>query len=117
MKTINGTKNPILKTLKDGDIVMIEVSDYKQIVKLKNIQYKPLNKKFDSDWLEFDSEVLFTNTRMHKNNMTALGNCLAITQIIPNEIVENIASQNKMWKADMYLLSDEEVELMTRRFL
>jgi len=114
METKNGTKNPLLKTLKDGDVVMVEVpssgASFKQIVKLKNLKYQSADNEFDFDWLHFDSDVLYVNQRTHKDIMQCMGNCLAITEIIPTELIEHTARQNDMWRSDLHLMSDAELE-------
>ena len=82
----------------------------KQIVKLKNLKYEPADDEYDFDWLEFEGDVMYVNMRTHPKNMTPMGNCLSITEIIPAELVEITARQNDMWRSDMYLMSDAEFE-------
>ena len=114
METKNGTKNPLLKILKAEDVVMVEIpssgATFKQIVKLKNLKYQPADNEFDFDWLDFDSDVLYVNQRTHKDILQCLGNCLSITEIIPTELIEHIARQNDMWRSDLHLMSDAELE-------
>jgi hypothetical protein len=115
METKNGTKNPLLKTLKDGDVVMVEIpssgATFKEIVKLKNLKYQPADEKFDFDWLDFDCDILYVNQRVHKDMLqSSLGNCLAITEIIPTDLIEHTARQNDMWRSDLHLMSDAELE-------
>ncbi len=93
---------------------MIEVPSngftFKQICRIFNLRYIPVDDRYSFDWLHFDSEVLYLNIRLHKSAMTSLGNCMAITEIIPIEIIETIARNNDMWKSDKYQLSDTEFE-------
>ena len=122
METINGTKNPIIKTLKEGDIVLVEVPSaeraaFKQICKLHNLKYYPADEQFDFDWLDFDAEILYTNYRMHKSMIKCIGNCLAIEEILDPSYVEIYVRQNDMWKPEMYQLSDVELETRQTRLL
>jgi hypothetical protein len=115
METKNGTKNPILKTLKDGDVVMIYIpfpsgQSARQIVRLKNIKYLPADDKFDFDWLDFDCDVLYVNQRTHKDVLQCWGNCVSIAEVIPADLIEITARQNDMWLWDLYQLSDAELE-------
>ena len=94
------TKNPILKTLKNGDIVMLAL-EYnedgqsiikKQIVKLKNIKYIPPDDDHDFDWLEFDGDVLYSNCKVP----AFVGNCIAIKYKIKESELEYIANKSRM---------------------
>ena len=108
--------NPILKTLNENDIVMIEVpsterSDLKQICRIYNLKFEDKDDEYNFSWLKFDGEVLYTNTKLHKSMLNnPIGNCTAITEKIDLEHLEQIARINDMWKSDMYLLSDKELE-------
>lgn len=106
--------NPILKLLKEGDIVFMEVPSFlftvKQIIKLKNLKYEPVDDQFKFDWLNFDPEVLYTNMRWHPSLLgRCAGNCLAIKEIVPTAILEMFAANHNMWKATDNMLSDEEL--------
>lgn len=112
--------NPILKTLKEGDIVMVELvskngKPFKQICQLSNLKYFPADETYDSDWLEFKTEVLYTNFRMSPNAIYCIGNCLAITEVIPKELVQIYVTREGMWNPEQYPLSDEEVEYHKNR--
>lgn len=108
--------NPILKTLKENDIVMIEIpsmerADIKEICRIFNLKYLPPNEKYNFDWLHFEVEILYTNMKLHKSMLTeSVGNCMAITEVIAEEQVQQIARINDMWKATDYLMSDAELE-------
>lgn len=108
--------NNILKSLKENDIVMIEIpsserNDVKEICRIYNLKFIPADSKYNFDWLDFDSEILYTNMKLHKSMLNqSMGNCMAITEKIDLEQVEQIARVNDMWKADKYLLSDAEFE-------
>ena len=108
--------NPILETLKENDIVMIEVpsmerANVKEICRIYNLKFKKADEKSKLDWLDFDGEILYTNIKLHKSMLNdPTGNCMAITQKIDLEQIEQIARVNDMWKSDMYLLSDAELE-------
>ena len=119
METIDGTRNPILKTLKENDGVMVELQSteraaFKQICRLSNLKYSPADETCDFDWLDFDAEVLYVNYRLHKTMISCIGNCLAITEIIPLPLVKTYVRQNDMWKPTMYPLSDAELQLRIR---
>ena len=115
MKTINGTKNPLLKILKENDVVMVELcsterANFKQICRLHNLKYTPTDGEFDFDWLNFDAEILYVNFRIHPTMIHCIGNCLAITEIVPIDLIETYARQNEMWNPEKYQLSDAELE-------
>lgn len=119
METINGTKNPLLKTLKENDVVMVELrskerANFKQICRLYNLKYTPADEKYDFDWLDFDAEVLYVNWRVHPTMVNCIGNCLAIGEIIPTGLIETYVRQNEMWKPEAYPLSDAELESKQR---
>lgn len=123
MKTENGTKNPILKILKENDIVLVELPsdmrvNYFQICKIYNLKYTPSNDEFDFDWLDFNTEVLYVNWRVHPTLINqCIGNCLAITEVIPVELIETFVVQYRMWKPEEYPLSDAELERNSIRFI
>jgi len=111
----NSFNNPILKEIKNGDIVMVEMPSklraaYKQICKLTDIKYEPADKETPFDWLNFKSEILYTNYRLHPTMMHCIGNCLAISEIIPAELIDTYVRQNEMWRPEQYPLSDAEFE-------
>lgn len=97
--------NPILLELKENDIVMMEVMKVKEICRIFNF------KNADSDkWLEFDGEILYTNTKLHKSMLNnPIGNCMSITEIVDPNHLKQLARINDMWKSDKYLLSDAEL--------
>lgn len=108
--------NPILESLQENDIVMIELpsterSDVKQICRIFNLNFTKSDNEKDIDWLDFDGEILYTNIKLHKTMLDyPLGNCMAITEHINADQLEQIARVNDMWKTDMYLMSDAEFE-------
>ena len=108
--------NPILETLKENDIIMIEVpsteiASVKEICRIYNLKFKKAGSETKLDWLDFDGEILYTNFKLHKSMLNKpSGNCMAITHKIDVEQLEQIARVNDMWKSDMYLLSDAELE-------
>ena len=108
--------NPILKYIKNNDIVLFELpsterTNIKEIVRIYNLNFIPADDGFKFDWLEFEGEILYTNIRLHHSMINKpIGNCLAITEIIPNDFVEQYARANDLWKATDFLLSDNELE-------
>ena len=110
------TTNPILKFLKPGDIVLIEVpslerASYKQIIKITEYKFLLKDAQYNFDWADFGGTVLYTNFKMHKDMLERpIGNCMAITEKIPNDLLETIARTYDMWKADQYLMTDLELE-------
>ena len=109
-------KNNLLETLKENDIVMIEIpsterSHVKEICRIYNLKFTKADEKSNFDWLDFDGEILYTNIKLHKSMMNEpIGNCMSITHKIDKDHVEQMARVNDMWKSDMYLLSDAELE-------
>jgi hypothetical protein len=109
------TKNSLLKTLKENDIVIVELNskeraNYKQICRIYNLKYLPADEKFSFDWLDFDSEILYVNWRVHPTMIDCIGNCLAITEILSKELIGIYVRQYEMWKPEEYPLSDAELE-------
>lgn len=106
--------NPILKQLKEGDIVLTEnpshdLATCKQMIKLRNIKYHPIDDKHMFDWLDFEGDILYTNIKLHKSLLNQpIGNCMSITEIICDEQIEQLARLYDMWKADEYMLTDSE---------
>lgn len=114
--------NPILEQLKENDIVMIEVpsmerSNVKQICRVYNLKFKKADDKIKFDWLEFEGEILYTNMKLHKSMKNdPVGNCMAITEKINPDQLEQIARVNDMWKVELYPMSDAELEYGRARF-
>ena len=112
--------NPLLKLIKEGDLVLMEISGFtsvaKQICRLKNIKFQPANEEYNFDWLDFEVDVLYTSIRMHPTLLNqCIGNCQAIKEIIPEGILEIVAKNYNVWKADEYMLSDAELEATRQR--
>jgi len=108
-----------LKELKENDIVMMEIpsmvrTTLKQICRIYNLKFIPVVdeslKKYADGWLYFDGEVLYTNFKLHKSMAKPMGNCMSITEKITPKHLEQLSRVNDMWKADLYLLSDAEME-------
>jgi len=113
--------NPILKTLKENDIVLISVpswnrTDLKQIVKLNQIEFQPSTEEFNFDWIDFDGEVLYTNVRMNLENQNFIfGNCLAICEKVNPDFMEQTAKIHDLWKAGENVMSEEEYQYEINR--
>lgn len=118
--------NPLLKTLKENDIVLIEIRQPNpvrppsiQIARINNLKFIPKDESCSFDWLDFDGEILYTNARLHKSILKKpIGNCYAIKEKLPNneKFLENYANINGLWKAELYMYSDEEVEHIKEEF-
>ena len=117
--------NPLLKTLRDGDIVMFVHNtmgpmlgdmtpsrEIRYIARLKNTKFIPADEKCSVDWLEFDSEILYSNQRQHPELLKhgVPYNSSAITETVPEGILERTAEFFKLWKAEEYMYSDLELE-------
>lgn len=113
--------NPILKTLKEGDIVLIEIGSQirlpiKQICKIYNLNFQPADEKFSFDWLEFDGDILYTNYKLHPSMLKKpAGNCMAIIEVIPRRLLPQYTKVNMMWKPEDYPMSNEELEYMEQK--
>lgn len=106
--------NPLTKIVKEGDIVLFQIDGWvdsiKQICRLKNVKYFPPDEQYSTDWIDFDVDVLYTSMRMHPSMLNdCIGNCFAMKEIVPEEIVEMVAKNNNLWKANQYMMSDEEL--------
>ena len=107
------TENVLLKDISENSVVLMELFGSidkpaaKQFCKIYNIKFIPKDEK-----CSFDCEVLYTNFRMHKSMLNSpMGNCLSITEIIPNEMnLDLYASSLGLWKADLHSLSDNELK-------
>lgn len=117
--------NPLLKTLKDGDIVMFvhhtmgptfrDITPSKEmryIARLSKTKFIPADEKCSVDWLEFESEILYSNQRQHPELLThgVPYNCMAITETVPEGLIERMVEFHKLWKAEEYMYSDVELE-------
>jgi len=117
--------NPLLKTLKDGDIVMFVYhtmgpmlgdmtpsKEIRYIARLKNTKFIPADKNCSVDWLEFNSEILYSNQRQHPELLEqgVPFNCLTITETVPEGLIERMAEFHKLWKAEEFMYSDVELE-------
>lgn len=110
--------NPILKTLKEGDVVLLALDSmspgqptHRQIVRLKNLEYQPKDNEFDFDWLTFEGEVLYTSIRVHPSNRNfILTNCLGIVEKLNDFLVEKYQKDYNLFRPDEHQLSDEELE-------
>jgi hypothetical protein len=117
--------NPLLKTLKDGDIVMFvhhtmgpmlgdmtPSKEIRYIARLSKTKFIPADEKCSVDWLEFESEILYSNQRQHPELLKqgVPYNCTAITETVPAGLLERMAEFHKLWKAEEYMYSDVELE-------
>ena len=106
--------NQLLKTLKDGDIVLMVLPglyepSVLEICQLKNTKFIPKGEGRSFDRLDFDSDTLYVNTRVHSSQLgESAGNCLSITEVIAPEHLEQFARNKDMWKASLYQYSDVE---------
>lgn len=104
-------ENPIIKELKENDLVLLEIPSserptLKQICRIYNFRFLE-----GQVWLYFDGTVLYTNFKLHRSMLKrVMGNCMSITEKIDPEHLEQYSRVNDLWKADLYLLSDAEVE-------
>lgn len=113
--------NPILKTLSNGDVILLVVPtssrDLVQIIKLSDI-------KFESgadltppeiDWLNFKGEVLYTSMRVHHTQKDLIfGNCLAIREKLNPFLIEKYKKDYMLFSPSENMLSDEEQEYMIK---
>lgn len=112
--------NPILKTLKENDIVLLEIAGngppIKQIARIFNLKFQKADDEYDFDWLNFDSEVLYTNMKLHETEKNkTFGNCLAIIEKVEESHLEQYSKSLYMWNVDEYKLSDEEFEYLKNK--
>jgi len=116
--------NPILKTLKENDIVLFHIpsntftrsAPIRQIIKLKNLKFQPSDDKYHFDWLNFEGEVLYTTERVHSENPNLIfGNCLSIIEKLNSFLVEKYVKDFMMFPPSENQLSDEELEFLKNR--
>ena len=111
--------NPILKDVKEGDICLFEMRSFPpiyQIARLTNLKYEPEDEKYGYSWLEFKSELLYCNHRLHPKTVEmGVGmNCLGIIQIVPKELLEQIVKTYNMFEVKQFPLSDAEYERLVQ---
>lgn len=103
--------NPILKTLKENDIVFMQVGTILQICRIYDLEYDPKESKHIKDWLEFKGEVLYTNHKLHESMLhTPSGNCMSIIEVISPSHLQQYARSKDLWLAKEYLMSDDELQ-------
>jgi hypothetical protein len=70
----------------------MERANVKEICRIYNLKFKKADEKSNLDWLDFDGEIIYTNIKLHKSMLNnPSGNCMAITQKIDLEQIEQIA--------------------------
>jgi hypothetical protein len=115
--------NPILKTLKVGDVVLLSMPGnhfsmnppIRQIIKLTKAEYEKPNEN-GLDWLNFDGEVLYTTQRVHPSEPNLIfGNCLAISEKLNDFLVQKYKIDYMMFAPNENVLSDEELEYLNNR--
>ncbi len=119
------TKNPLLKEIKDNDIVLFRYpftqGEVRIMVRLYDVEYQPANEKYDFDWLESKGEPLYTNQRLSPESITAwkegkMTNPICAAEIIKPDFVEQYSVALNMWKADENMLTEAEVEHIKLKF-
>lgn len=118
--------NPILKTLSDGDIVVLECPNVNgtqsiQICRITNVKFTPADERCGLDWLDFKRDILYTNVHLHKvdiANGIGTGGCMSITKKLGSDTeMELFAKANGLWSSSQYLLTDEELKYRLIRAL
>lgn len=113
--------NPIINDVKVGDLILIEIqsserSAFKQIIKITECNLLPADEKYSFAWLDFKATIEYTNYRLHQTMLDKpSGNCLSFTEIIPLELLETLVRNEGMWKASLYLMSDNELAAKQKR--
>lgn len=118
--------NPILKILKENDVVLLEIPAsmrfnqpaIRQIVKIKNLKYEPEDEEHpNTNWLHFDGEVLQTTTRVPKGGENVLfANCLGIKEILNDFLVEKYKKDFMMFPPSENQYTEEEYEYLERQW-
>lgn len=105
--------NPVLKILKEGDVVLMKVESSAQIVKLTSTKYHPEDEEYPNrNWLDFEGDVLYTTERVHKEDENfIMFNCMAISEILNDFLIEKYVKDFNMFSPKEHQLSDEELEL------
>jgi hypothetical protein len=119
--------NPVLKTIKDGDLVLFHspavVSmaglspEVYQIARLTNVKYLPPDQRYSFDWLDYDAELLYSTIQLPEDNMKTSLNCLAISQVIPNDLLENTVHSFRLFDPRKYPLSKAEQERILQKYI
>lgn len=107
---------PLLKVLKDGDIVLMELpqnysAPIRQIVRLKNLEYESEDEEHPNmNWLNFEGEVLFTTVRVTKESENLIfTNCMGIRELLNPFLVEKYKSDYNMFFPKENQMSEEEM--------
>lgn len=110
--------NPLLKTLKNGDVVLFEIPyasdkpDY-IIAEISNLKFYPSDEEYDYDWLDFDSKALYSTYRMHLEHLKVPVNCMCITEVFPKDKPNRLRRAIKeydLMDVNDDPLSDEELD-------
>jgi hypothetical protein len=117
--------NPILKKLKEGDVVLMRlpsgvhnIPDIHQIVKLKNLVYESEDEEYYFNWLNFEGDVLYTTHRVHISQINFIfTNCMGISEILNEFLIQKYIRDFYMFKPSENMLSDEEDELQRARIM
>lgn len=118
--------NPILKTLKEEDIVLLELPGstifnepaIRQVIKIKNLKYEPEDEEYpNTNWLHFDAEVLLTTVRVPKDKENALfTNCMGIKEVLNVFLVEKYKKDYMMFHPSENQLTEEEYQYLQRQW-
>lgn len=119
--------NPVLKTVKEGDLVLFHspgmvsmhgfVPDLYQIARLTNIKLLEADDKYNFEWLEYDADLLYSSVQLPEDSMEPSLNCMAISQIVPSELLDNLVHSFRLFDPRKYPLSKEEVERVVSKYL
>lgn len=92
-------------------------NSYYQIVKLKNLNYQPPDENYNFEWLEFEGDVLYTNSRTHSSTQNLiLGNCKAIEEKLNDFLIEHYVKMYNLWKPTENQMSDLEFEHNKKKY-
>lgn len=118
--------NPILKVLKDNDVVLLEIpashffnqTAIRQVVRLNNLKYEPEDEKHPNiNWLHFDAEVLLTTVRVPKGKEnTIFASCMGIKEVLNDFLIEKYKKDFMMFHPSENQLTDEEFQYLEKRW-
>lgn len=112
--------NPILKVLKEGDVVLVEIPDssitgtggIRQIIRLKELEYEPEDSEYpNQNWLDFKGDVIYTTVRVEKESENFIfSNCMGIKEILNPFLIEKYKIDYRMFSPKENQLTKEEYE-------
>ena len=112
--------NPLLKVLKENDIVLFAPTSMHPlqalpnvivISRISNLKFSPADNRRKIDWLECKQEVLYCNYRLRPSQLIGIYNMTGATEVILPELLEHTAKIYNLLDTKKYILTEEECKI------